>query len=502
MKYACLGGAIGFVAMALAGCGGDGGAAAAPVPNPAIEQPSETHIFSDEQVQQLMAQVAQFDETKARAAIDQIAESGDGRMAIVLIEMMIAEGFPRPEGAPHRMGFVPWANALEELTGKLYGTDAFVWLKWHGEAKLELPPGYVAWKGRLYARIDERFAQFFEPDRTWRIRPEEVRWGGVVVDGIAPVESPKMISPGEADYLEPDEPVFGLVVNGDVRAYPQRILDAHEMCNDVIGGVPVSLAYCTLCGAGIAFDRRVKGRDEPFDFSSSGMLYRSNKLMYDRQTRTLWNHLTGKPVAGPLADNDIELTILPSVVARWEDWLRDHPETRVMSLDTGLNPEYKLGEPYGQYFHSRSTMFPVWKRNRKLADKERIFGLRFGDVAKAYPLELLHERRVVNDAVGENPVVVIAMKGDIRVKPKVRFRGVKLTYSAGGEVRAYERGGHQFTAADAANALTDENGSAWRITEEHLVGPGDRQLKRLPGHLAYWFGWYAMMNDTELYESD
>jgi hypothetical protein len=94
--------------------------------------------------------------------------------------------------------------------------------------------------------------------------------------------------------------VFGVAIGGQARAYPLRIVNWHEMVNDTIAGVPVSLAYCTLCGAAILFDARAPGRDTPFTFGSSGLLYRSNKLMYDRQTGSLWNQFTGRPVLGAL----------------------------------------------------------------------------------------------------------------------------------------------------------------------------------------------------------
>src|SRR5712692_4251583 len=104
------------------------------------------------------------------------------------------------------------------------------------------------------------------------------------------------------------------------------------MINDVVGGVPVSLAYCTLCGAGILFDGRIGGRTEPFTFGSSGLLYRSNKLMYDRQTDSLWNQFTGRPVVGPLTGSKIDLKVLPLVQTSWSDWRSRHKNTRVLIL--------------------------------------------------------------------------------------------------------------------------------------------------------------------------
>jgi hypothetical protein len=157
----------------------------------------------------------------------------------------------------------------------------------------------------------------------------------VPIDGIPPLENAPMIPAAEADYLLDEEPVFGVVVNGEARAYPLRIVDNHEMANDVIGGVPVSIAYCTLCGAAIAYDGR--GPDgQTITFGTSGFLYRSNKLMYDRPTRTLWNQLTGESVLGELADTDIRLDILPIVLTAWADWLAQHPDTLVLDRDTAF----------------------------------------------------------------------------------------------------------------------------------------------------------------------
>ena len=139
---------------------------------------------------------------------------------------------------------------------------------------------------------------------------EEIAWGGVLVDGIPALDNPRMTTASAASYLNPDDPVFGVEINGDARAYPLRIANWHEMVNDVVGGVPVSLAYCTLCGSGILFDGRVAGRAEPFTFGSSGLLYRSNKLMYDRQTDSLWEQFAGHPVTGKLTGSKIELKLL------------------------------------------------------------------------------------------------------------------------------------------------------------------------------------------------
>jgi Protein of unknown function (DUF3179) len=142
-------------------------------------------------------------------------------------------------------------------------------------------------------------------------------------------------------------------------------------------------------------------------FGSSGLLFRSNKLMYDHETNTLWNQLTGEPVIGKLAGRNIKLKILPDVLTSWGDWRREHPDTKVLDIKTGFNRSYEIGAAYGRYFASPGTMFPVWQRSKLLPEKARIFAIESNGIAKAYPLDALNcAGGVVNDALGSQPLVV------------------------------------------------------------------------------------------------
>ena len=211
--------------------------------------------------------------------------------------------------------------ALSDITGH-QARGWFDWMVWQ-EAHPEIVPhpSYAALKLDVLQRIDPEFLRFFEPQwarpEAMRIRMEEITWGGVPVDGIPSLDNPTLIAGRQAGYLHGDDLVFGVEINGDARAYPLRIMGWHEMFNEVIGGVPVALAYCTLCGSGILFESQVQGRETPFVFGSSGLLYRSNKLMFDRQTDSLWNQFTGEPVVGPLVDSGIVLKIRPVVITSW-----------------------------------------------------------------------------------------------------------------------------------------------------------------------------------------
>jgi len=427
------------------------------------------------------------------AAIETLIEAGDQRFVSVLLELMRARQIGLIEGS-----YSDIVDALEELSGQNFGDDWGAWVEWYGQTDLVPPPGFTGWKGQLLSGIDPGFADFLRDDFPSRIRIEEILWGGVPIDGIPPLENAPMIAGAKADYLLDEEPIFGLVVNGEARAYPLRIVDNHELANDVIGGVPVSIVYCTLCGAAIAYDGR--GPDgETITFGTSGFLYRSNKLMYDRPTRTLWNQLTGEPVLGELAGEDIKLEILPIVLTAWAEWLARHPDTLVLDRETGVYPAafYEPGILYGEYFASEEIMFPVWQRSDLLADKDFVYALHLDGVPKAYDVKTLIAEGVVNDTVGNTPVVLVA--GDMVTVNGIHRLVGPVTYSNGGEVRAYARGDKSFSPGPAPDVLLDAAGNSWQVTEEALLGPDGQTAPRSNGHLAYWFGWYAFFPDTGLY---
>ncbi len=373
-------------------------------------------------------------------------------------------------------------KTLAALTHEPAGKTWPQWVLWQ-QAHPEITPfaGFDAFKADVMAVIDPNFRDFLKPGVAHAIRLEEILWGGVPKDGIPALTNPKLTAPGEASWLTPDELVFGVEIGGDARAYPLRILDWHEMLNDVVGGVPVTLAYCTLCGSGILYDARVPGRAEPFVFGSSGFLYRSNKLMYDQATKSLWNQFTGRPVVGPLTASGIELKALPVTITSWREWQAAHPETRVLSLATGYARDYQPGQPYGAYFASEELMFPDLVPDHRLAPKAYVFALRVDGHQRAWPLETFKDAKVINDRVGDLEVVLI---GDAATRT----------------VRAYRSDGRTFAAgADAMTLRAD--GQDWRVEEDALLAPDGRRLERLPGHIAYWFAWQTFIDGAPLAEA-
>jgi hypothetical protein len=422
----------------------------------------------------LLVRLLSDDEAARSTARVAITRSGDLSLLPALVDALFF-------ASPGARGDV--VRSLESLSGESLGPNYRYWVEYVGAREGIRPKeGYRAWKAALFSRIDPAFGRFLDASAPIRIRPEEIIWGGVRKDGIPALKGPKAVAAAEAAFLDDGEAVFGIERNGESRAYPQRILDWHELANDVVGGEPLALSYCTLCGSAIAYaTRTADGRARLF--GSSGLLYRSNKLMYDEETLSLWSNLTGEPVAGPLAGRGIALAPLPLTVTTWGEWKRRHPATTVVSRETGYDRDYSPGAAYGRYFASPETMFPVWKKSPALPTKSWVYGLRSGGRAKAYPLEVLFEERVVNDDVGKLPVVLVADRES-------------------GAVRAYGREERNFAEGPRRGALVEPStGAVWNVEESSLRPvAGGRGYARLVGHEAYWFGWYAFFPDTELYE--
>ncbi len=368
---------------------------------------------------------------------------------------------------------------LEVNTGQDHGYDVQGWYQWLWNQPPLEHPLYDEFKSIFYSAIDPRFGAYFDGDAPRTIRLDEVRWGGVRQDGIPPLRNPNMIAADQADYLDEDHVVFGIAVNGDVRAYPKRILAWHEMFVDTVGGVPVTGVYCTLCGTMILYESELNG--VVHEFGTSGFLYRSNKLMYDQATQSLWVTLLGQPVIGSLADQDLTLEHLSVVTTTWGEWRRRHPETQVLSIDTGYSRDYGEGVAYQEYFATDELMFNVPELDDRLANKDEILGLLFpeeGDQPLAVSAEFLRQRPVYHDQVGSLDLVV-------------------LTDPTGAN-RVYESKGIEFQTYDGDRSVEDEQGQIWAVSEDVLTGPDGQELNRLPAFRAFWFGWYSAYPQTRL----
>jgi len=171
--------------------------------------------------------------------LDEVVERNDQSLVPFLVEIL--------RFMPSRNSADLIGQTLRDLTGQNYESDDWnAWMEWLGQNldSFELPSAYIAWKARTYSAIDPRFDLFIrQADDISRIDPSEVVWGGVIPDGIPDLLNPQTFTPDEATYMEPDDRVFGVRINGESKAYPLRVVNAHEMVNDHVGGEPISLMW-------------------------------------------------------------------------------------------------------------------------------------------------------------------------------------------------------------------------------------------------------------------
>jgi hypothetical protein len=416
--------------------------------------------------------VLNTNESAARAALGRIQAGWRNAYTAPLLELV---GF-----VPVRDIQVEVFGVLEQATGRRFGGDLDRWYEWLWAGAPSEHPDYAEFKASLYEQVDPRFREYFGKQRQAIIRLDEIRWGGVWRDGIPPLKNPKMIPAAQAGWLGDGDIVFGVAIDGDVRAYPKRILAWHEMFKDRIAGREMNGVYCTLCGSMILYDATVGGVH--YELGTSGFLYRSNKLMYDHATQSLWSTLTGTPVVGPLVDKGIELQTLHVVTSTWGEWKKRHPGTRVLSLDTGHQRDYSEGAAYRQYFASDRLMFGVPKLDSRLSNKAEVLALRSSSGKPAEQLAIaasfLAANRVYHDRIGTQTFVVLT--------------------DASGANRVFESANPPLESWDGEAQARDRAGQVWKVTEDALIGPGGSVRKRLPAHRAFWFGWYAAYPETRL----
>lgn len=229
----------------------------------------------------------------------------------------------------------------------------------------------------------------------------EIRGGGPSVDGIPALVMPRRASVDEADRaLKPGDAVLGLEIGSDAVAYPIRLLNWHELVNDVVGGVPVAVTYCPLCRSGVVFDRR--DGDAVREFGVSGLLYNSDLVMYDRGTRSLWSQIMAEAISG--SSIGAKLARLPAGRTSWAGWKASHPATKAVLFDTGHARDYGA-DPYAGYEDSPALYFPVANEDARLPRKTVVFGVSLLEGAAAVPVAALKGSPGVRARLGKRTVV-------------------------------------------------------------------------------------------------
>ena len=326
---------------------------------------------------------------------------------------------------------------------------------------------------------------------------------GANADAIPALTDPSFVSPGsaEASYLRDDHIVMGVVLNGEARAYPQNIGWWHEIVNDVVGGTPIIVSFCPLTGTGMVFDGTgddgVRVRT-----GVSGLLFNSNLVMYDRRDgQTLYPQMTHTAVVGPNTNEVMEL--LPVVETTWGNWKKLYPATQVIGSNTGVYSaaqyqEYPYVESGADYrVVDQYLLFPfdTSEASAFFGAKEMTLGVRFGEMAKAYPFSSLGTESVINDAISGNAIAVVYHRQGAMAVPFSRTitvdnQPVTLTMD-------------KVTSTDSRFPFLmkdKESDTVWDLTGAAISGPhSGKRLTQIPAHNAFWIAWTTFWKNTGIY---
>lgn len=327
------------------------------------------------------------------------------------------------------------------------------------------------------------------------VDPAEIRSGGPPPDGIPAIDAPTFLPDDEVDFLEPDELVLALSLGGERRAYPIQIMVWHEIVNDTVADVPVTVTYCPLCNSAVAFDRRVDGTI--LDFGTSGMLYQSALVMYDRQTESLWSHFTGQAIAGTLTGKELEF--FPVATVAWSDWQAGNPDGQVLSRDTGVSRDYGRNpyRGYDTYAQTRPFAFEG-DLDGRLEPKTKIVGIAEGGEGVAIVHDRLRKERVLTVSLDGTQLVVWLKPGAVSALDHDTIAGGRDIGATG--VFVPEANGRALTFRPTAQGFRDEQtGSRWNVLGEAVAGPlrGER-LEAVTHVDTFWFAWAAFQPETQI----
>lgn len=323
----------------------------------------------------------------------------------------------------------------------------------------------------------------------------------LVPDGIPPIDQPKYWSRDMAENVFfAHEPVIVVVLNGESKAFPLSILTYHEIVNDSIGGVPVTVTYCPLCNAAIVFDRRLTHRDKDYllDFGVSGMLRNSDLVMWDRQTQSWWQQFTGSGLVGELAGAQLEF--LPSMLISLEEYFASYPEGQVLSNETGHERQYGIN-PYSGYDNLENTQPRLFhkKVDSRLPAMERIIDIHVHGKYKVYPLTKISERSVINDTFMDQPLVIFYTSKTVSALDNTKISDSRQV----GSVTVFDPvvEGQKLKFSRRGKGFVDkQTKSVWTITGECISGAHKgKKLRPLIHGNHFAFAWFAFHPETEIY---
>ena len=340
------------------------------------------------------------------------------------------------------------------------------------------------------------YTSIWETDFRFHTVPyREIVSGGVGRDGIPPIDDPTFVSLADAgEWLSDAEPVIALEVNGEAKAYPLQVLLWHEIVNDELGGVPVTVTYCPLCNSAVVFDRTLDGT--VYDFGVSGNLRNSDLVMWDRQTQSWWQQLTGEGIAGELAG--AQLRFVPAQIVSWAAFRDEYPDGLVLDRP-GFSRAYGRN-PYPYYDNLDSYPFLFYgNADPRLPPKERVAAVEINGDAAAFPYSVLAMERVAHAEVGGEEIVVFFEFGTSTALGSGAIADAADVGATGVFRPALD--GNRLTFAFDGGGITDEGtGSTWNVLGRAVSGPlAGRQLERLNAQDHLWFAWAAFKPHTTVY---
>ncbi|MYE39572.1 MAG: DUF3179 domain-containing protein, partial [Chloroflexi bacterium] len=325
---------------------------------------------------------------------------------------------------------------------------------------------------------------------------DEFLSGGVPRDGIPPLDDPQFESIADADsWLEDVQPVVSLEVNGQARAYPLAILTWHEIANDTVGGVPVSVTFCPLCNSAVAFDRRLG--DVTLDFGVSGNLRHSDLVMWDRQTESWWQQLTGEGIVGVYAG--YRLNLVPAQIVSWADFRAAFPDADVLSRDTGHSRDYGRNPYYGYDRVDQSPFLFQGRPDDRLLPMERVAALELDGQPLAFPFMTLEREGAVNYEANGRSIVVLFQPGTASALDQSRIAESRDVGATG--VFDAELDGQMLTFRVSADGFADDQtGSVWNVLGQAVSGPlAGQSLTPIVHGNHFWFAWAAYAPETVVY---
>ena len=307
---------------------------------------------------------------------------------------------------------------------------------------------------------------------------DKIKSGGVPRDGIPSIDNPKFSGIEGSQFVSDSDIVIGLEINGDIRAYPLFILVWHEIVHDNVGDVPVAVTYCPLCYTNQVFHRVINGTE--VEFGTSGKLYNSNLVMYDRWTESYWSQGLGIAVTGELTG--MNLSTIPFDVITWGDWKNLHPNTLVLTTDTGHLRSYAT-DPYGDYYTNPKIIFPVDNDDPRMHPKEIILGFHEKEIYKAYKQNDIEAHKIINDNVGDKSLMLVSLFSQ--------------------NSRAFDRNldGNVLEFEFIDNKIKDtKTQSEWNYDGIAISGILEgTQLERMSMAPGFWFEWVAFHPQTEVW---